>query len=295
MASGVAGALLAADLGTESLSGLAPTMPRRARSPGSFSDDSIPSKLRPPLSDGLEVTLTSSRNQNAWPRVLAGALTATVPILFVVIAASRTVVPAELVQVVILVALAYAVFRWPARRWVLILATALAALALVGSLPYVLGDLSHPESGWAFVPSALAIVALLVAVLAGIAATLRASDAPARALAASAVALAVVLTLVGVVATLRVEDDPRAEGDIVVQAKDTRYPRTVAANAGEVGLYLENKDLIRHTFVIDDRDVRLELPGSASRHIRVALTAGTYAFHCDIPGHESMKGTIEVK
>lgn len=238
--------------------------------------------------------MSSTENWHAWSRVVAGALAATVPILLIAVVGNGSVVPAELVQVVVLVALAYAVFRWAARRWVLILTTALAALALVGSLPYVLGDLSHPESGWAFIPSTLTIVALLVAVLAGLAATLRLSSAPARILVAAAAALSVLLALLGIVATLGVEDDARAASDIAVLAKDTAYPKTVEAKAGNIGLYIENEDRIRHTFVIDDQDVKVELPGSASRRITVTLPAGRYAFHCDIPGHESMKGTLAV-
>ncbi|MFN8585875.1 MAG: cupredoxin domain-containing protein [Dehalococcoidia bacterium] len=227
--------------------------------------------------------------------MLAGALVATVPILLIAVVGNGSVVPVELVQVVVLVALAYGVFRWAARRWILILTTALTALALVGSLPYVVGDFSHPESGWAFVPSTLTIVALLVGVLAGVAATLRLSSAPARPLVAAAAALSLLLVLVGIVATLGVKDDARAANDISVKAKATAYPTTVEAKAGDIALYIENDDRIRHTFVIDDKDVKVELPGSANRRVTLSLATGTYAFHCDIPGHESMKGTLAVE
>ena len=48
-------------------------------------------------------------------------------------------------------------------------------------------------------------------------------------------------------------------------------------------------------FVIVDQDVKLELPADRDRRLEVELTAGTYEFLCDVPGHERMNGTIEVR
>lgn len=232
---------------------------------------------------------------SAWVRLLAGALLAAAVVFVLIQLANKTVIPPLLLQALIATPLAYAVLRWHTRRWVLILGTVAPVLALAGGAPFFVEDLVHPESGWAFVPSILMVLALLVALAAGLAAILRRPDSLARPVALGAGALALAFVAIGLVATLGVEDDPRSDGDIAVVAHKIEYPKTVAAKAGEVGFYIENKDLIRHTFVIDDRDVKIELPGSASRHVTVALTAGTYEFHCDVPGHESMKGTIEVK
>jgi plastocyanin len=208
---------------------------------------------------------------------------------------SKGVIPPLLIQAVIAAPLAYAVLRWHAKRWVLILAVTLALLGLAGGAPFYSQDLAHPESGWAFVPSALMVLGMLIALVAGVLAILRRPDALARPLSLSAVALGVLLMVVGVVATLGVEDDARADGDVVVAAKNTEYPPTVKAAPGDVGLYIENRDLLRHTFVIEEAGVKVELPGSTGRHVTVSLKAGTYEFHCDVPGHESMKGTLKIE
>ena len=72
------------------------------------------------------------------------------------------------------------------------------------------------------------------------------------------------MVLVGVsaVATLGVEDDAQQAGDIVIVAEDVEYPERVTASAGAIALFLDNDDVIRHTFVIDEADVQQELPGA---------------------------------
>ncbi|HRC61906.1 MAG TPA: cupredoxin domain-containing protein [Dehalococcoidia bacterium] len=236
-----------------------------------------------------------NEQSSVWIRLLAGALAVVVLSFIVSQIASGEVIPPLLIQAVIFTALAYAVWRWQRRRWVLIVAIVLTVLGLAGGIPFMVEDLAHPESAWVFVPSSVVIIGLLVAIVSGGAALFRRSEAIARPLAIGAGALAVVLVVVGVVATLGVSDDARADGDTVIVAKKASYPSTVTVRAGDVGLYIENKDLIRHTFVIETADVKVELPGSASRHLAVALKPGAYDFRCDVPGHDSMKGTLEVK
>jgi plastocyanin len=226
--------------------------------------------------------------------VLAWSLVATIPTLILVMAVSKAVIPPLIIISVVFAALAYSVLRWPGKRWLLILATVLTALALVGNAPFVIEDLSHPESGWGFIPTALSIVTGVLAVVAGVAASMRASDGVARPLVAGAVALGVVLVAASLVATLQVSDDAQQSGDVAIAAKDVEYPEHVTAKAGAVALYIENKDLVRHTFVIDDRDLKQELPAQTSRRVEVTLEPGSYEFHCDVPGHEDMKGTLEV-
>ncbi|MEZ4554415.1 MAG: cupredoxin domain-containing protein [Dehalococcoidia bacterium] len=231
---------------------------------------------------------------SAWVRLIAGAFLVSAVVFVMVMVINRALIPPLLIQALIAAPLAYAVLRWHGRRWVLVLSAVAALLALVGGAPFYMEDLQHPESGWAFVPSAFLVVAFVVALLAGIAASLRRSEAPARAITLGAGGLAALLLVVGLVATLGVSDDAQAEGDTLVVAKQFEFPETVAVQSGDVGLYIQNKDLVRHTFVIEDAGVKVELPGSTSRHVSVALQAGTYEFHCDVPGHESMKGTLEV-
>lgn len=230
-----------------------------------------------------------------WPRVLAWALIATIPALVLVMIVNKFPIPPLVIICIVFAILAYAVLRWPEKRWLLILATVLATLALLSSVPFVIEDLQHPESGWIFMPTVVGMITNVVAIIAGIAAILRASTVPIRPLVGGAAVLSVVLVAVSLVATLGVEDDTPQDGDILVTAEDVEYPETLTASAGTFGLYIENKDLVRHTFVIDDEDVKQELPSSANRRLELTLEAGSYEFYCDVPGHEEdMKGTLTV-
>ena len=56
----------------------------------------------------------------------------------------------------------------------------------------------------------------------------------------------------------------------------------------------QNKDVVRHTFVIEGQDVKQEMPGSTNRRLEINLPAGRYEFKCDVPGHERMEGILEV-
>jgi hypothetical protein len=64
---------------------------------------------------------------------------------------------------------------------------------------------------------------------------------------------------------------------------------------GEVSLFIENRDRIRHTFVIEAQDVKQELPAARDRRLHLDLAAGEYTFICDVPGHERMEGTLVVR
>jgi len=83
---------------------------------------------------------------------------------------------------------------------------------------------------------------------------------------------------------------PRERTTVV--ARDVEYPGTITVNAGEVSFFVQNKDRFRHTFVIEGQDVKTELPGSTARRVTATLAPGTYTFKCDVPGHETMKGTL---
>ena len=204
------------------------------------------------------------------------------------------IIPPLVVISLIFVPLAWSVLRWQHKRWVLILATALAAIAVLGNVPFLIEDLAHPESGWGFAPGALSLLTAIVAIIAGIAATLRLPDGSARAVVGGAAVLGVLAVVIALVATMGVDSDAQAQGDIVVVAKGVKYPETVTAKAGKVAFFVENEDRVRHTFVIADADVEQELPASANRRVEVTLKAGSYEFHCSVMGHETMKGTLQV-
>ena len=71
-------------------------------------------------------------------------------------------------------------------------------------------------------------------------------------------------------------------------------PDSLTASARAVGVFVENQDPFRHTFTIAGRGVDVEIPAGTDRRIQLDPAPGTYQFHCTVPGHESMTGTITV-
>ena len=70
-------------------------------------------------------------------------------------------------------------------------------------------------------------------------------------------------------------------------------PSAIEVAAGDVTFDVTNEDAFAHTFTVDDADVRIELPASASATGRGTFESGTdYSFRCEI--HPSMTGTITV-
>ena len=55
-----------------------------------------------------------------------------------------------------------------------------------------------------------------------------------------------------------------------------------------------NEDPIRHTFVIEELEVSLELPANTARRVDFDAASGTYRFFCDVPGHDDMVGVLTV-
>jgi len=62
-----------------------------------------------------------------------------------------------------------------------------------------------------------------------------------------------------------------------------------------VGTLVENRDPVRHTFTIEQLGIDVELPAGTNRRVEFTALAGTYAFHCTVPGHESMTGMVVVR
>jgi heme/copper-type cytochrome/quinol oxidase subunit 2 len=64
---------------------------------------------------------------------------------------------------------------------------------------------------------------------------------------------------------------------------------------GETVLLLRNQNWIAHTFHSDDLGIDVYLAPNSERVVEVRAKApGTYAFSCDVTGHEMMVGTLRV-
>jgi len=65
---------------------------------------------------------------------------------------------------------------------------------------------------------------------------------------------------------------------------------------GSTGVWVENKDGIRHTLTIEELGVDLDIPALKARRVDfAAAAAGTYTYTCTVPGHENMTGTLVVE
>ena len=201
-------------------------------------------------------------------------------------------IPPLIVFMVIFVALAWA-NRRTTRAWPAVVAVVAGLLFIAGNLPFIMEDLAHPETIAAFVPIFLLTITTVFVIIAGaLAARSAASGARQPAIAFAAVGVLGVLASVGLSTT--VDSDARQAGDVDVIAKDVEYPAEVAVASGG-SVFVDNQDIFRHTFVVDDTGIKQELAGSTSRRVSIDLDHGEYTFRCDVPGHESMEGTLVVE
>ncbi len=230
-----------------------------------------------------------------WLRTLAATQLVLALTLVAIVAVNGVFIPPLVVFAILAAAMCGVLLRWGTRRWVYVLAAVFSGVFLASSVPFFVEDLAHPETFFSFFLACLAGIAAAVSIVGGLmAATVRAPRAP-RAVAGAGAALAAVALAVSLVATLNVEADARAAGDIIVVAEDYEFaPGALSLPAGRVGIYIENEDLVRHTFVVEGTDAKQELPGSTGRRLELDLPPGEYRFYCDVPGHENMDGRLTV-
>lgn len=230
----------------------------------------------------------------AWRLLLAALALGLILVTVVVQATQSAVIPPLIVQAVLLV-VGLVLLAVRPRLGAIVLAV-LAVLALLVNLPFIAGDLSHPESVWSFVPAALAVLGGVVGLVALIGVLRRIDGGAAKAVGAlSGVAVLGILAIA--VASSDPEDDVKQDGDQGMFAEDFEFrPDEFTAAAGDVGVFIGNDDLVRHNFSIDDLDVDEELPSKA--FVRIQLTdvaPGEYRYYCNIEGHEDMTGTMTVE
>ena len=170
----------------------------------------------------------------------------------------------------------------------------LGILMLLGNLPYVISDLSHPDSPLPFITNGVLTIAVLVAFAGGLTTVLRRAGGTRAAVVVALVAV-VAFVAVGVGGRLAASSTAAESGDLRVVAKDIEFdPAVVHAPAGQISVHVENEDAIAHTFAIDGLDVDLSLPASTGQRVTFNAPPGTYTIHCTIPGHENMKATLVV-
>ena len=251
-------------------------------------------------------TTPDTDDRARWRGLLRLALMILIAVAVIVLAYAQVVIPPLIVFIVLFGITLFLLTREGKARTVgVVLGGVFAVLFLVGNLPFVIADVSHPDSFLPFLSSAAGIVAVLLAFVAMLGALMGWPSPAVRPLTiAGGVAIAL-LAIFGLVSSLGVESDEAQDGDVVLIAQDVDYEpegsnleRTEDApleleQGGAV--FVENKDLFRHTFAIDELNLEIELPAGADRRIEIDAPAGDYVFYCSVEGHEEdMRGTLMV-
>lgn len=238
---------------------------------------------------------TTETNLIQWRRVEAAGLLTVGFSLFAFIAVNLAFIPPVLIFGAIYSALGMLVWRYIESSRVALICAGLGLLGLIANLPFIIEDLSYPASWGSFIPQAIAVIAGLAGIGAGVISVVRPALQSARAYATATIALSVIAMLASIGLFLAAGSDIAQPGDVTLAAEKFEYPATLQADAGLIGFHVSNNDVIHHTFVIEGADFTLTLPARKQRRADVQLAAGQYRFFCDIPGHESMQGTLLVR
>lgn len=117
----------------------------------------------------------------------------------------------------------------------------------------------------------------------------------ARTPAIATAAVCSLLVLAGIVGSATTSDATRLPGDLTLSAHNIDFGQTsLSAKAGNVAIYLENKDPFPHNVTIKGHGGPADAPGRSSvRYVFRNLTPGTYAYYCSLHEDE-MKGTLTV-
>lgn len=171
----------------------------------------------------------------------------------------------------------------------------LTSLALlVGSAPFALPHLPHPESGIDFTVAVTGTAGRVLAIVAAVGAWRQATEATGRRVATVATGLlAATIAVAGVASFVTAGADPRG-GDVRAEIRSFAFPREVRVARGGTA-FVDNRDLFRHTFTVAGTDVHAELPPKTGTRLTVDLAPGIYELICAVPGHETMTATLRVE
>ncbi len=240
-----------------------------------------------------EPSTTIAQPDRSGDRLVAGALLTVAGLLAVYQLLAGHVIP-PLAGFAAVTAAVGAVLLRRRPRWLLGLAAAVAVLYLGGSVPFIAANLAHPESPVSFLAEVFVVLAFLTTIVGVVLRWRDAADTARRRTVAGAVGIGLLATVVSLVAVANVDTAARQDGDVALVTDRSVFPDQVEAPAGGV-LWVDNRDPFHHTFVIDDTDVHEVLAANSAVRIPIDLDPGSYRYWCDVPGHESMEGTLHVR
>jgi plastocyanin len=165
---------------------------------------------------------------------------------------------------------------------------------LLGSLPFAVDHLAHPDSGIDWAHAVIGIAGRFVVLAAVVGAWRTASDASARRAGVGSLALLGLVAAVALVATVVTSGDDLQPGDVVLDITATEFPEILTVQQGDV-LYVDNQHMFRHTFTVEGTDIDVALPALQGIRVPIDLPPGTYELICDVPGHDAMTGQLVVE
>lgn len=250
---------------------------------------------------------TDSDRGAPWRSLLRFALILLIAVGVLVHVFVQVPIPPVIVLMVLMGVALYLLGRAGRARTVGVVLGGIAALLFtLGNLPFLVEDLGHPDSVLAFVASGAGVVGSITGFVAMLGALLRVGEAPVRPLFGLATLAVLVVIGVGLVSRLGVDSDKAEVGDVTLVAKDADYfpegtdpdrEEDVEISVERGGaVFVDNKDLYRHTFTIESAAIDQEVPAGVDKRIGIGLEPGRYEFICDVEGHEEdMKGTLTVR
>lgn len=246
------------------------------------------------MSQQTEVTGPNPRTDSGWVKLLRWATIASIVVVILVNIFGGLIPP-----LLVFVALWVAGLIWLGRstKGPAILLLISFVLMIASSAPFIIPTLVVPASGGDFILSLASLVAGVVGIVAAVAVLRRSSDltGASRKLGMAAAGLLLIAAAFSIFSTLDYEDATAQEGDVELIAEDIEFTDTsLKAEAGEIGVFVDNADGTLHTFTIDELDVSLDIPASKAARVTFQAEPGTYDFYCS-PHKEDMKGTLTVE
>jgi plastocyanin len=240
-----------------------------------------------------EESIVESRSPGrlSWKPVLVATTAATALVTVVFMIVQGEIIPP--VAAFVVLALAGLVLLRVRERSGTIMLAVLSLLFFSLNVPFTVPVLVVPESTVDFLASALILLGLFAMLVSAIA-TLRRTRADAVRFAGFISVLALIAVAVAIVARIAYDEAVAEPGDIQMALEDFEFsPATIRAEAGEVSVFLDNKDTVLHTFTIEELDVDVDVPGAGSARVTFEATPGTYEFICE-PHQPDMDGTLEI-
>jgi hypothetical protein len=206
---------------------------------------------------------------------------------------ARSIIPP--VMVIGLVFLAFIPYLRGERRRVGLAAAIFGLTAYAGNLPIILDDLQNPDSAPSFILQLLSTVGVFLVIAGGAGAFFGRTTRLLRPLALAAAGVFLAGTFGSVAIAANADSALALPDDVQVTAQQLMWtPEEVFIDGTASGIWIDNKDGIRHTFTIPELGIDVEVPGLKARRIDIDAPEGTYQIICTVPGHDNMTGTLTI-